>query len=221
MAKWIASFIGWSNSGKTGFVERCAASLTARGIKVGAVKCVRHGGSFNLPGKDSTRFLEAGAEAALVSDAETIIIKPSPASWDRAYAESLFPDATVLLIEGRVVEDAVRVLVAGPAENEDGLKRGLGDFDVLVSAHSGLAASAKAAGLSVFAPTDTELFIDRYLTGGIMEDRKLSVTTGGVELPLNPFVNETIRNVVLALLKPLKKTDLDGEIVITLGAKGK
>jgi molybdopterin-guanine dinucleotide biosynthesis protein B len=221
MTKRIACFIGWSNTGKTGFVEACAKSLSRKGVAVGAVKCVRHEGSFNLPGKDSTRFFEAGAEAALVSDDETVIVKRTPSSWNRQYAESLFPEAAVVLVEGRIVDGAVKVLVGGPAADEAGLKRSLDGFDVLITEHPVLAERAIAAGLAVFDPESSDSFIDLYLTGDTMEDRKLTVTTGGVELPLNPFVNETIANVVLALLKPLKKTNLDGEIVITLGKANK
>jgi len=50
-----------------------------------------------------------------------------------------------------------------------------------------------------------------------MHERTLSITTGGVNLPLKPFVRETIENVIIALLEPLKKTNLDGEIVIKIG----
>ncbi len=213
----FACFIGWSNTGKTGFVETLARYLTAHSIPCGALKCVRHGGTFNLPGKDSSRFFEAGAGAALVSETETLRMTRTPPVWDRAWAASQFPAARVILIEGRIVEGAVRVLVGGAAEDETGLKQPLADFDVLITGHSGLAARARAAGLVVFDPEDSESFAERYLTGDTMEDRTLIVTTGGIEVPLNPFVKETIENVVLGMLKPLKKTDLDGQIVITIG----
>lgn len=213
----FACFIGWSNTGKTGFVEALARYLSARSIPCGALKCVRHDGSFNLPGKDSTRFFDAGAGAALVSDTETLRMTRTPPSWDGAWAASQFPAARVILIEGRIVEGAVRVLAGGAAEDESGLKQPLADFDVLITGHPGLAARARAAGLVVFDPEDSESFAERYLTGDTMEDRTLIVTTGGIEVPLNTFVKETIENVVLGMLKPLKKTDLDGQIVITIG----
>lgn len=50
-----------------------------------------------------------------------------------------------------------------------------------------------------------------------METRQVTVTTGGVEVPINAFIKETIENVVVGLVKPLKKTDIDGEIVIRIG----
>ncbi|HOZ71360.1 MAG TPA: molybdopterin-guanine dinucleotide biosynthesis protein MobB [Spirochaetales bacterium] len=217
MAMRLASFIGWSNTGKTGFVEACAAALSARGVGVAAVKCVRHGGSFNLEGKDTSRFFAAGAETALVAAEETVRVSRTPPDWGRAWVESLFPSADVILIEGRVVEGATRVLVAGGATGLEGLKAPLDGFDALVTAERGLSALAAASGLSVFSPGESGAFIERYLSGGSMESRDVTVTTGGVEVPINPFIKETIENVVVGLVKPLKKTDIDGEIVIRIG----
>lgn len=217
MAKRIASFIGWSNTGKTGFIEACAAALSERGVAVGAIKCVRHGGSFNIDGKDTSRFFAAGAETALVSEAEAVRVTRTPPGWGRAWVESLFPSADAILIEGRVVDGATRVLVAGGATGLDGLKAPLGGFDAIVTADRGLAELAAASGLSVFSPGESGAFIERYLSGGTMESRDVTVTTGGVEVPINPFIKETIENVVVGLVKPLKKTDIDGEIVIRIG----
>ncbi len=217
MTKRFACFIGWSDTGKTGFMEACAATLVGLGRAVGAIKCVHHAGSFNLPGKDSTRFFETGAEAALVSDDETVLVGRTPPAWGRPYAESLFPDAEVVLIEGRIVDGAVKVLVGGAAVDEAGLKRPLAGFDVLVTGNSGLAERARAAGLVVFGPEDSEAFTQSYLTGVCMEERDVTVTTSGIDVPINAFIMETIQNVVIGMLKPLKKTNLEGEIVIRIG----
>lgn len=213
----VASFIGWSNTGKTTFIEACATILHQRGVQVGAVKCVSHDGIFNLPGKDSTRFFEAGAQTALVSDAQTHRISQTPPQWGRAYLESLFPGVEALLIEGRIVEGAVRVLVAGEASDSSGLKKPMSGFDVLISEDPGLVAEALTTGLAVYAPCDAKKFVDQYLIGGTMETRDVTVTTGGVEVPINGFIKETIENVVVGLVKSLKKTNLDEEIVIRIG----
>lgn len=217
MGTRIAGFIGWSNTGKTTFVESCAAALAARGVRAGTIKCVRHGGSFNVPGKDTTRFFDAGSDAALVSDAETVRVTRTPADWGRAYAEALFPRAAAVLIEGRLVEGAVRVLVGGAADGESGLKAQLADFDALITDCPDLAERAVAAGLAVFAPEEADTFVERYLLGGSMESRDVTVTTGGVEVPINAFIKETIENVVVGLVKPLKKADVEGDIVIRIG----
>lgn len=52
-----------------------------------------------------------------------------------------------------------------------------------------------------------------------MEDRTVSVTISGAEVPMNPFVKDLVANVVLGLVKTLKKTDPEGEIVIRIGRK--
>jgi molybdopterin-guanine dinucleotide biosynthesis protein B len=159
----IACFVGWSNTGKTGFIEACAAELTARGVPAGAAKCVRHSGSFNLPGKDSSRFFQAGAESALISEAETVLSVPTPVNWDRPFLARLFPAARVLLLEGHLVEGAVNVLVGGPARDEAALKQPLADFDVLVTDHAPLAETARKAGLKAYAPEQFRDFIDHFL----------------------------------------------------------
>ena len=219
----VACFIGWSNTGKTGFIEACAAELTARGVTVGAAKCVHHGRSFNLPGKDSSRFLQAGAESALVSEAETVVSIPTPADWDRPFLARLFPAARAVLVEGHLVDGAVRGLVGGAARDEAALKQPLSGFDVLVTGHAALAETAREAGLRVYAPEQFRDFIDHLLqplfSGGTMEDRNVSVTISGAEVPMNPFVKDLVENVVLGLVKALKKTDPDGEIVIRIGKK--
>ena len=161
----IACFVGWSNTGKTSFIEACAADLTARGIPSGAAKCVRHGGSFNLPGKDSSRFFQAGAESALVSEAETVLSVQTPMDWDRPFLARLFPAAKAVLVEGHLVDGAVRVLVGGAAQDEADLKQPLQDFDVLVTSHNNLAQVARNAGLRVYAPDQVRDFLDHVLQG--------------------------------------------------------
>ena len=159
----IACFAGWSNTGKTTFIEACAAELTARGVPSGAAKCVRHGGSFNLPGKDSSRFFNAGAESALVSEAETVLSVQTPADWDRPFLARLFPEAKAVLVEGHLVTGALKVLVGGAARDETGLKQPLQDFDVLITAHADLALAAGKAGLRVYAPDQVRDFLDHFL----------------------------------------------------------
>jgi len=213
----IACFIGWSDTGKSSFIEATLSELRAAGVPAAAVKCVRHRGSFNLPGKDSSRFFEACGAAALVSETEAMLSLPAPPDWDRPWLESLFPGAAVILVEGRIVKDAARVLVGGPAETVDALKGKLGDFDAVLTDRPAIASIARDAGLAVFAPPETGAFISRYLGRKAMEEREVTVKVAGLDVPLNPFVRETILNVVLGLVKPLKKTDPDAEIVIRIG----
>ena len=62
----IVSFVGYSGSGKTTFIERLIPVLTARGIKVAVVKHDAHGFQMDKPGKDTYRHKRAGASATVI-----------------------------------------------------------------------------------------------------------------------------------------------------------
>ena len=58
----VYSFIAWSGTGKTTYLERLIAALKARGLRVAAVKHDAHRLELDREGKDSWRFARAGAE---------------------------------------------------------------------------------------------------------------------------------------------------------------
>lgn len=67
MAFAVLGLAGWSGSGKTTLLERLIPALTARGLRVAAVKHDAHGLSVDDTGKDSARLRAAGAAPVLVS----------------------------------------------------------------------------------------------------------------------------------------------------------
>ncbi len=166
--KRIASFFGWSDTGKTSFIEGALKNLSTRGVRCAALKCTRHPGSFQLPGKDSTRFFQAGAESALMGGPETVLALRSPEAPDRAFLDRLFPDAAVVLVEGASIPGALRVLMAGSAASEGDLKLPLAETDLLVTGDSALAARAERIGVRPLAPEDIEQFLK------ILEERNES-----------------------------------------------
>lgn len=213
--KTIASFFGWSETGKTTFIESAIHGLIARGLPCAALKVTKHPGSFLVPGKDSTRFFEAGAQAALMGGPETVLTLRSPGTLDRAFLDRLFPDARIVLIEGAEVEGALRVLAAGAAVSEAELKLPLGKVDALITGDPGLAARAAEAGVRSLVPDDIDGFIK--LLEETME-RDVTVTCGGKNVPMNPFVKGLVRDVSLAVINSLKKVEEGEEIVIRIAA---
>lgn len=211
--KLVASFFGWSNTGKTTFIEGVIRALSARGVPCAALKVTKHPGSFLLPGKDSTRFFEAGAEAALAGGPETVLTLRSPGSLDRTFLDRLFPEARVVLVEGGQIDGALRVLAAGGAAPESELKLPLDGVDVLIVSDPVLAARASGAGVRCLAPGAFEEFIT--LLEGPME-REVTVTCGGKNVPMNPFVKSLVRDVSLAVINSLKKVEEGEEIVIKI-----
>ncbi|MFX3623716.1 MAG: molybdopterin-guanine dinucleotide biosynthesis protein B [Ectobacillus sp.] len=60
----ILQIVGYQNSGKTTAAEKIIRALTEAGYKVGSFKHHGHGGKPDIPEKDSTRHLQAGAVIA-------------------------------------------------------------------------------------------------------------------------------------------------------------
>lgn len=117
----IVSFVGWSDSGKTTLIARLVEAFQARGRRVVTVK--KGHGAPHLPadGKDTSRFLAAGAEAAyLLSGGSMLRWQPTPARpWEAILSE--LGDVEVVLLEGMVVPGAPVVEVVR-SEGGQGLK---------------------------------------------------------------------------------------------------
>lgn len=90
---------GVKNSGKTTLLEKLTAELTARGLRVAAVKHDGHSFEPDRPGADTFRLLEAGAMGAAVFDGEKFqLVKRIPVTEEELIA--LFPEADLILLEG-------------------------------------------------------------------------------------------------------------------------
>lgn len=94
---------GYKNSGKTTLCERLIPLLSRRGISVAAIKHDGHRFLPDVPGTDSCRFYEAGAQASLVFDNEKYALTartPADGSFSLSQAAALCGDAELLLLEG-------------------------------------------------------------------------------------------------------------------------
>lgn len=63
----LVSIVGKSGSGKTTLIEQLIAEFKARGLRVAVVKHHAHTSSVDIPGKDTWRFGQAGADIVAVS----------------------------------------------------------------------------------------------------------------------------------------------------------
>ena len=72
-------FAAYSGTGKTTYLTRLIPCLKAKGLRVAAVQHDVHGLSLDVPGTDSRRLAEAGADAvAVVSGGECLLVEPAP-----------------------------------------------------------------------------------------------------------------------------------------------
>ena len=95
----VFSFIAWSGTGKTTYLERLIAALKARGLRVAAIKHDAHRLALDREGKDSWRFARAGADVVAVADAEKCaVMEYRPVRLDALLAQ--LHDVDIVLVEG-------------------------------------------------------------------------------------------------------------------------
>lgn len=93
------SFVAYSGTGKTTYLERLTAELKARGKRVGVVKHDAHEFQIDREGKDSWRLARAGADAVAVADGgKWALMDYRPAALEEIL--SRFRDVDLILVEG-------------------------------------------------------------------------------------------------------------------------
>lgn len=95
----VLGLSAYSGTGKTTLMEKLIAALTARGLRVGAVKHDGHDFEIDHPGKDSWRYTQAGAAVtAITSLGKTAFIKQAGASLEQVLAQ--IGEVDIILVEG-------------------------------------------------------------------------------------------------------------------------
>jgi len=96
--------IGRKNSGKTTLIVELIQHFAVRGINVGSVKHTHHRHELDIPGKDSFRHREAGANpVAILSPGMSAVFRPNAsgeATDGFAWIEPLFAGCELVLVEG-------------------------------------------------------------------------------------------------------------------------
>jgi molybdopterin-guanine dinucleotide biosynthesis protein B len=109
----IISIVGLSGSGKTTLLERLIRELKWRGLSVGTIKHSSHPHPMDMPGKDSWRHKEAGAERTLFVGPDSLQYvadhtdNPTPATLADSYMSGL----DVVLVEGFLTEEGDKIEV--------------------------------------------------------------------------------------------------------------
>lgn len=147
----VISFIGWSGSGKTTFLEKVIAELTAEGISVGTIKHHGHDTDIDVPGKDSWRHARAGASPVIVSSPTqySLIRKVERERTLAELATEAAPYCDVLLTEG-YREQASFVIEFSRKGHNDTLISNPALLRALISDNPELRAIATDAALPVF-----------------------------------------------------------------------
>lgn len=98
----VVSFVSLSGAGKTAFLEKLVPEIKKLGIRVGVLKHHAHPTPFDVPGKDTYRLSEAGADIVVgVGPVQTAIFIPADDSTNlEAVIQRHLTDVDLVLTEG-------------------------------------------------------------------------------------------------------------------------
>lgn len=98
----VISIVAKSGTGKTTLLEKLLPELKQRGLTVGVLKHHSHVSSFDVPGKDTYRLADAGADVVVgVSPVQVAVFRRQPGSADLdAVIKEQFDGMDVVLVEG-------------------------------------------------------------------------------------------------------------------------
>jgi len=195
----IVSVIGKSKSGKTTLIEKLTQELKSRGYRVATIKHIPQGVSFDEPGKDSWRHLQAGSEATVISSPEKIVLVKTVErdSTLEGVAHFLGEDYDIILTEGFKQGNAPKIEVhrkdTGPP---------LKDVKRLIAIVTDEPLDTKAR---QFAPEDINSLADLLEKGFIKpQAERISLYVNNTPITLTVFPRQIITNVLLAMVSSLK-----------------
>jgi len=136
----ILAFAGYSGSGKTTALTALISRLSARGVRVAALKHDAHEFQLDREGKDTAKFSAAGATAVGIASASrrAVIATTSRATTLAELIATITVEVDVILVEGYKHDDIPKIVV-----HRDGIRelspRGPGVLAVISDSACGVA----------------------------------------------------------------------------------
>ena len=117
----VISIVAKSGTGKTTLLERLLPELRSRGLSVGVLKHHSHLSSFDVPGKDTHRLAEAGADIVVgASPVQVAVFRHENGSGDlNAVTARYFDGVDLVLVEGYKRGGYPKIEVHGSARSEE------------------------------------------------------------------------------------------------------
>jgi molybdopterin-guanine dinucleotide biosynthesis adapter protein len=117
----IISVVGKSDCGKTTLIERLIPELKRRGYRIGTIKHTSHGFDIDRQGKDSWRHRQAGADAVMVTSAESLSLVKRLQSQALDDLLPYFADVDLVITEGYKHADKPKIEVYRAESNQSPL----------------------------------------------------------------------------------------------------
>jgi molybdopterin-guanine dinucleotide biosynthesis adapter protein len=198
----IVSIVGKSDSGKTTLIEKLVPELNRRGYRVATVKHDVHGFEVDREGKDSWRHKKAGAHTVVISSPMKV-----------AVIRDADHDAELSEIRARYIRDVDLILSEGFKRNNQPkieVSRKEKHRDLLCTKEDNLLAIASNQPFEIGVPcldlNDASGLVD-LIEEKILKARggpKVFLRVNGAEIPLSPFVRESLAATVRGMVSPLK-----------------
>ena len=110
----LIAFVGYSNSGKTTFIESILPVFISKGLRVGTLKHAGHRFEPDMPGKDSWRHRRAGASVTVTASDSVIAMTRETESEPRPQdVLHLFKGVDLVIVEGYKHESVPKIFVSG------------------------------------------------------------------------------------------------------------
>ena len=132
MDKKIIKFVGYSNSGKTTFIENIIKILKKYGLKIATVKHDVHGLDIDKEGKDSYRYSAAGADISVVSTKDLTVYKVHK---DLSLEEILnnINDCDLIIVEGYSSDESIPCIGVARKCTNKGFKGDIKNYKFVTS----------------------------------------------------------------------------------------
>jgi molybdopterin-guanine dinucleotide biosynthesis protein B len=195
----VVSIVGKSRSGKTIVIERLIGELKSRAYRVATIKHAPQGASFDKPGKDSWRHIEAGSETVVISSPNNVVLV-KPVSEDTPVEEIvrlLGEDYDIILTEGFKQGNAPKIEVH---QRDVGVP--LKDIKKLIAIVTDEPLETRARQFSF---EDSKGLADLLERGFIKPQKeRISLYVNNTPVPLTTFPKRIIKNVLVAMVSCLK-----------------
>jgi molybdopterin-guanine dinucleotide biosynthesis protein MobB len=204
------AIIGASDTGKTRLAVALIEELNRRGLKGSVLKKAGHEIELDVKGKDSWRFIEAGARstAVLTDDKLFLIKKKEPGDTLLETALNKFSDVDLLLVEGGKRENAFKKILRVKDGRDQNLLSPPDDLIAIVSD------KPFSPSYPVFLSDEVHRLTDFLLAELEPVEPQIKLRVNGRIVPLNQFVQRLFGETIRGMLRALRKVPEHPEKII-------
>lgn len=170
--QFILAVSGVKNSGKTTLITKLLPELKKRGLQVAVIKHDGHDFEADVPGTDSWKYAQAGADGTCVFSAKKyMVVKYAPAPSVEELVGA-FPEVDVILLEGFKYSEYPKIEVIRKGNSSESVcdpKNLLGIVTDLTKAD--LDVNGETLDIPLFGSEETERLTDYFLSKMVIDSK--------------------------------------------------